>query len=48
MADVAHHFGWNYVSLVYSAGDYGAGADAFKSEARKLNICIAIEQKISR
>ncbi|VDN05716.1 unnamed protein product [Thelazia callipaeda] len=48
MIDIAHHFNWTYVSLVYSADEYGElGAEAFKKEARKMNICIAIEERIS-
>lgn len=32
---------------VYSADEYGElGADAFTKEARKVNICIAIEERI--
>ncbi|TMS37326.1 hypothetical protein L596_004279 [Steinernema carpocapsae] len=48
MIDIAVHFNWTYVSLVYSADEYGElGADAFKKEARRVNICIAIEERIS-
>ncbi|VBB26288.1 unnamed protein product [Acanthocheilonema viteae] len=48
MIDIALHFNWTYVSLVYSADEYGElGAEAFKKEARKMNICIAIEERIS-
>uniref|UniRef100_A0A0N5AI31 G_PROTEIN_RECEP_F3_4 domain-containing protein n=1 Tax=Syphacia muris TaxID=451379 RepID=A0A0N5AI31_9BILA len=48
MIDIALHFNWSYVSLVYSADEYGElGADAFKKEARKVNICIAIEERVS-
>uniref|UniRef100_A0A7E4W6B1 G_PROTEIN_RECEP_F3_4 domain-containing protein n=1 Tax=Panagrellus redivivus TaxID=6233 RepID=A0A7E4W6B1_PANRE len=48
MIDIARHFNWTYVSLVYSADEYGElGADAFKKEARRVNICIAIEERIS-
>uniref|UniRef100_A0A915D9M5 Receptor ligand binding region domain-containing protein n=1 Tax=Ditylenchus dipsaci TaxID=166011 RepID=A0A915D9M5_9BILA len=48
MIDIASHFNWSYVSLVYSADEYGElGADAFKKEARRANICIAIEERIS-
>uniref|UniRef100_A0A1I8AVZ6 G_PROTEIN_RECEP_F3_4 domain-containing protein n=1 Tax=Steinernema glaseri TaxID=37863 RepID=A0A1I8AVZ6_9BILA len=48
MIDIALHFNWTYVSLVYSADEYGElGADAFKKEARRVNICIAIEERIS-
>ncbi len=48
MVDIALHFNWTYVSLVYSADEYGElGADAFKKEARKANLCIAIEERIS-
>lgn len=33
---------------VYSADEYGElGADAFKKEARRANICIAIEEIVS-
>ncbi|CAI4233225.1 unnamed protein product [Auanema sp. JU1783] len=47
MADIAAHFLWTYVSLVYSADEYGElGADAFKKEARKKGICIAIEERL--
>uniref|UniRef100_A0A0R3RTD3 G_PROTEIN_RECEP_F3_4 domain-containing protein n=1 Tax=Elaeophora elaphi TaxID=1147741 RepID=A0A0R3RTD3_9BILA len=47
MIDIALHFNWTYVSLVYSADEYGElGAEAFKKEARKMNICIAIEERI--
>ncbi|KAI6218429.1 G-PROTEIN-RECEP-F3-4 domain-containing protein [Aphelenchoides besseyi] len=48
MVDIASHFGWTYVSLVFSADEYGElGADAFKKEARRMNICIATEERIS-
>lgn len=48
MIDIAKHFDWTYVSLVYSADEYGElGADAFKKEARRAGICIAIEERIS-
>ncbi|CAG9539662.1 unnamed protein product [Cercopithifilaria johnstoni] len=48
MIDIALHFNWTYVSLVYSAEEYGElGAEAFKKEARKMNICIATEERIS-
>lgn len=48
LASIAKHFNWTYVSLVYSADEYGElGADAFKKEARRANICIAIEERIS-
>ncbi|VDK43789.1 unnamed protein product [Anisakis simplex] len=47
MIDISLHFNWTYVSLVYSADEYGElGAEAFKKEARKVNICIAIEERI--
>ncbi|PAV77227.1 hypothetical protein WR25_17890 [Diploscapter pachys] len=47
MADIAAKFGWTYVSLVYSADEYGQlGADAFKNEAQKKGICIAAEERI--
>ncbi|PAV85307.1 hypothetical protein WR25_13098 isoform B [Diploscapter pachys] len=47
MAEIAAKFGWTYVSLVYSADEYGElGADAFKKEARKKGICIAVEERI--
>lgn len=47
MIDIATYFNWTYVSLVYSADEYGElGADAFKKEARKKNVCIAIEERI--
>ncbi|CAD5222740.1 unnamed protein product [Bursaphelenchus xylophilus] len=48
MGEIAAKFNWTYVSLVYSADEYGElGADAFKREARKLNICIAAEERLS-
>ncbi|CAK5036900.1 unnamed protein product [Meloidogyne enterolobii] len=48
MIDIAVHFNWTYVSLVYSADEYGElGADAFKKEARRAKICIAIEERVS-
>ncbi|VDN53509.1 unnamed protein product, partial [Dracunculus medinensis] len=48
MVDIALHFNWSYLSLVYSADEYGElGAEAFKKEARKKNICIATEERIS-
>ncbi|VDM61729.1 unnamed protein product [Angiostrongylus costaricensis] len=47
MVEIAIRFKWTYVSLVYSADEYGElGADAFKKEARKKGICIAIEERI--
>ncbi|CEF60191.1 Metabotropic glutamate receptor 3 [Strongyloides ratti] len=47
MIDIALHFNWTFLSLVYSADEYGElGAGAFKKEARKANICIAIEERI--
>lgn len=48
MVDIAAYFNWTYVSLVYSADEYGElGADAFKKEARRANICIAVEERLS-
>lgn len=48
MIDLAEKFNWTYISLVYSADEYGElGANAFKKEARRANICIAIEERIS-
>jgi hypothetical protein len=48
MVDIAAYFNWTYVSLVYSADEYGElGADAFKKEARRLHICIGTEERIS-
>lgn len=48
MVDIAAYFNWTYVSLLYSADEYGElGADAFKKEARRVNICIAIEERIT-
>lgn len=48
MGELAAKFNWTYVSLVYSADEYGElGADAFKKEARKQNICIATEERVS-
>ena len=39
---------FNYVSLVYSAGEYGElGADAFKKAARRKKVCIAHEEKLT-
>ncbi|CAD6188743.1 unnamed protein product [Caenorhabditis auriculariae] len=47
MVEIAVKFKWSYVSLVYSADEYGElGADAFKKEARKKGICIALEERI--
>ncbi|CAP23141.1 LOW QUALITY PROTEIN: Protein CBR-MGL-1, partial [Caenorhabditis briggsae] len=47
MVEIAVRFRWSYVSLVYSADEYGElGADAFKKEARKKGICIALEERI--
>ncbi|EFP04998.1 CRE-MGL-1 protein [Caenorhabditis remanei] len=47
MVEIAVRFKWSYVSLVYSADEYGElGADAFKKEARKKGICIALEERI--
>jgi hypothetical protein len=49
MVDIAVYFNWTYVSLVYSADEYGEmGADAFKKQARRMNICIAIEERIGK
>lgn len=37
-----------FLLKVYSADEYGElGADAFKKEARRANICIAIEERVS-
>jgi len=37
-----------YSKKVYSADEYGElGADAFKKEARRAKICIAIEERVS-
>ncbi|KAI1732138.1 receptor family ligand binding region domain-containing protein [Ditylenchus destructor] len=48
MIDIASYFNWTYISLVYSSDEYGElGADAFKKEARRANICIAIEERVS-
>lgn len=47
MGDIAAYFNWTYVSLIYSADEYGElGGDAFKKEARRLHICIATEERI--
>jgi ABC-type branched-subunit amino acid transport system substrate-binding protein len=49
MVDICANFSWTYVSLVYSAEEYGElAADAFKKEARKQNLCIATEEKIAK
>lgn len=35
--------------MVYSAGEYGElGAEAFKRQAKFVNVCIALEEKISK
>lgn len=48
LADVAHMFNWSYVSLVYSTGEYGEnGAEEFKRAAKTLQICVALEEKIT-
>ncbi|CAJ0583098.1 unnamed protein product, partial [Mesorhabditis spiculigera] len=47
MISIAKEFGWTYISLLYSADEYGElGAEAFKKEARKENICIATEERV--
>uniref|UniRef100_A0A914ULZ8 Receptor ligand binding region domain-containing protein n=1 Tax=Plectus sambesii TaxID=2011161 RepID=A0A914ULZ8_9BILA len=49
MVDICASFNWTYVSLVYSAEEYGElAADTFKKEARKQNLCIATEEKIAK
>uniref|UniRef100_A0A1I7W1E8 ANF_receptor domain-containing protein n=2 Tax=Loa loa TaxID=7209 RepID=A0A1I7W1E8_LOALO len=41
MIDIALHFNWTYVSLVYSADEYDElDAEAFKKKALKMNICM--------
>jgi metabotropic glutamate receptor 2/3 len=40
-------FNWSYVSLVTSEGQYGdSGMNAFAREAKKRNICIAMNEKV--
>lgn len=49
LADIARLYNWTYVSVVYSAGEYGElGAEAFKRQAKHMNVCIALEEKISK
>ena len=45
--DLVQIFNWSYVSLVTSEGQYGdSGMTAFVREAKKRNICIAINEKV--
>lgn len=47
MADIVQYFNWTYVSTVASDGDYGEnGIEAFKFEAKRHNICMAVTAKI--
>ena len=42
------HLQWSYVSLVYSAGEYGElGAEAFKKAAVKRKVCVAKAVKVT-
>ncbi|KAI6239141.1 putative metabotropic glutamate receptor mgl-1 [Aphelenchoides fujianensis] len=52
MVDIAAHFRWTYVSLVFSADEYGevgfcSERTPSKKKARRLNICISTEERIS-
>ena len=41
MVDLVSHFGWDYVSVIFSDNDYGISAsDAFANSATKHGICI--------
>lgn len=45
LADLLKQFGWTYVSIVASDNAYGrAGLDSLRSELKKKNICIALEE----
>ena len=49
MVDILQHFGWNFVSVVYSDDTYGEpGIDEFRREAEKRNICIAFDEGIPK
>lgn len=48
MAQLIHHFHWNYVFLIGSDDDYGKmGAAAFKLAAKNLSVCIANDEFIA-
>lgn len=48
IAKFVHYFKWNYVFLIASDDDYGKlGAAAFKTAAKKLNVCIANDEYIA-
>ncbi|XP_022782876.1 extracellular calcium-sensing receptor-like [Stylophora pistillata] len=45
LADLLKQFGWTYVSIVASDNAYGrAGLDSLRSELKKKDICIALEE----
>ncbi|XP_054164108.1 metabotropic glutamate receptor-like isoform X2 [Oppia nitens] len=47
LVDLVQSFNWSYVSLVTSEGQYGdSGMNAFAREAKKRNICIAMNEKV--
>ena len=47
LVDLVQSFNWSYVSLVTSEGQYGdSGMNAFAKEAKKRNICIAMNEKV--
>ncbi len=48
IVDVLRHFGWRYVSLVYSEGSYGENAaKQIENGIRHTDICIAFSHRIS-
>lgn len=47
MVDILLHFGWNYVSVLYSQDTYGApGIEEFRKEAKERDICIDYDKPI--
>lgn len=48
LVDLVALFGWTYVSIVSSEGQYGdSGLTAFIRSARSRNICIAANEKVT-
>ncbi len=49
MMDILEHYGWTYVSLLFSEGSYGEnGAKHIEKEAKARGICIEYNKKISQ
>ncbi|KAL2081905.1 hypothetical protein ACEWY4_021723 [Coilia grayii] len=47
LAQLIHHFGWNWVGLVSMDDEYGRGAhQSFVKNAKDLDVCVAYEEVI--